>query len=769
MKILPYLGLILSAALAAPLVHAAPASIIEQGTGWQRIAPPSDGATARSFPGRPGVRTSQEVVFVASRAGVEGAPISEAAKQLLRAEFDEAAAATASSGASGEVPADADALIFDPLLLDAVAAGTEGTLYADFIEADPDGEAASQPGTKGWGCATHWRNASNTIFDQGISEVAGRVDRDGRADFTGQLSFTGHVKVDALWQWKKSRICVPYIARYRGTGIVGDITVDNTSVAISHELQATPINIRRELGEIFNRPYTIWVGPVPVVLGARAPYGWGAKLVTAITSTVSVAMPISGTKRFDYICTVRDGCLSNLNPNHPENNTLEYDGITSTTAGFGVTVDALLKPFAYVELMGYLYDPLVSHVAIGVELSAPVRLWATAGKTCGSSRPGSPDDTVVGGFVDINAELGLYWKYNLAGLDGAFGMNWDRGIYLLNRWKVVHVDDLLRGGPTPLAVLRKHLYFKRVLENPAVGKSPFSPVFEGDGTASVHAPEEMTFRLRNCLPIKDAVTFRAAFGDGTGTDVHETENEETGQRSDFARAQHSYGALGQFTASAYPKTDTAGRDYSNGGNPQNPVTARSINVESHTNPPKPTITSFSNTASLLQLGWNKTVNTTTYKIYLQTNGGVWLYKHSVSQPTSGQPRTNLSVPVGVHRMGVIACNYHDGDERCSDTAMSASIQIGTPPVAPANVSSQHQSCNGWNTISWSAVTGATSYQLYKNTLNDPSQATQVFSGNVLTRQVDAPERTYFWVKACNAAACSVFSPSTRTIVYPGCS
>jgi len=66
-------------------------------------------------------------------------------------------------------------------------------------------------------------------------------------------------------------------------------------------------------------------------------------------------------------------------------------------------------------------------------------------------------------------------------------------------------------------------------------------------------------------------------------------------------------------------------------------------------------------------------------------------------------------------------------------------------------------------ITWSASTGATYYQIFRNTSNDSSSATSLSSNHSSSPYNDtsavAGTTYYYWVKACNSAGCSGFSAS----------
>jgi hypothetical protein len=97
---------------------------------------------------------------------------------------------------------------------------------------------------------------------------------------------------------------------------------------------------------------------------------------------------------------------------------------------------------------------------------------------------------------------------------------------------------------------------------------------------------------------------------------------------------------------------------------------------------------------------------------------------------------------------------------CGTSAASAS-DVGTRrsvPAAPTNVTASDNAAScGSVTVSWTAAAGATSYQVFRNAVNDPNTATQVAatSGSPATDTTAAANTAYFyWVRATNTCGSS---------------
>lgn len=96
-------------------------------------------------------------------------------------------------------------------------------------------------------------------------------------------------------------------------------------------------------------------------------------------------------------------------------------------------------------------------------------------------------------------------------------------------------------------------------------------------------------------------------------------------------------------------------------------------------------------------------------------------------------------------------------ESCLETNMPTVSNWGAPPP-PASLTKQSESCYGLNTLNWSAVPGATSYQLYRSTSAQFSSPVLVYSGANTSKLISVTSGTwYLRVQACNGAGCGGFS------------
>lgn len=135
--------------------------------------------------------------------------------------------------------------------------------------------------------------------------------------------------------------------------------------------------------------------------------------------------------------------------------------------------------------------------------------------------------------------------------------------------------------------------------------------------------------------------------------------------------------------------------------------------------------------------------------------GIW---NTVSI-TNGLSYLDTNTAPGVQFLyRVQACNVYG----CSGYIWYSVIaaRLGTP-AAPASLSASDGTTCSAITVSWAAVSGASGYQLFKNTANNAAGASMISApgGTSYTDFSVAPGTTYwYWAKAVNPCATSGFSP-----------
>lgn len=90
------------------------------------------------------------------------------------------------------------------------------------------------------------------------------------------------------------------------------------------------------------------------------------------------------------------------------------------------------------------------------------------------------------------------------------------------------------------------------------------------------------------------------------------------------------------------------------------------------------------------------------------------------------------------------------------------------PNAPNPISSTSWYCKGWNDITWTAQSGATSYQLWSSSSSSFTYPVMIYSGPATSQTVNVPSKSYLRAKACNASGCSGYSSQVIASYYAIC-
>ncbi|MCE7032886.1 hypothetical protein LY625_09725 [Lysobacter sp. GX 14042] len=156
------------------------------------------------------------------------------------------------------------------------------------------------------------------------------------------------------------------------------------------------------------------------------------------------------------------------------------------------------------------------------------------------------------------------------------------------------------------------------------------------------------------------------------------------------------------------------------------------------------------------VSWSSAAGATSYTLEESANGGSWTSAYNgaaTSKAYSGKA-------AGIYAYRIKACN----PAGCSAVSASKSVQVVYPPSAPPALTVPATNSSGSYTVSWTAVSGATKYQLQERlaggsfaTIHDASGASKAISGKATG--------TYeYRIRACNAAGCGGYSAGKSTAV-----
>lgn len=92
------------------------------------------------------------------------------------------------------------------------------------------------------------------------------------------------------------------------------------------------------------------------------------------------------------------------------------------------------------------------------------------------------------------------------------------------------------------------------------------------------------------------------------------------------------------------------------------------------------------------------------------------------------------------------------------------------PGIPSSISTISESCYGFNTIDWAAVSGATAYRLYESSSSAFTSPSVIYTGSDTEAVVTVPawSTRYYRVRACNSSGCSNFTAQVSASYFNGC-
>ncbi|MDR7099169.1 YD repeat-containing protein [Lysobacter niabensis] len=155
------------------------------------------------------------------------------------------------------------------------------------------------------------------------------------------------------------------------------------------------------------------------------------------------------------------------------------------------------------------------------------------------------------------------------------------------------------------------------------------------------------------------------------------------------------------------------------------------------------------------VSWGTASGATSYRLEESANSGAWTEVYNGGAQSNGF----ANKPAGSYAYRIRACN----PVGCSGYSTTATTQVIYPPGVPT-LTVPASNYTGGYTVSWTAVSGATTYQLDEN-INSGSW-TQIH--NAATTNTALTGRTAaaygYRVRACNSAGCSASSATMSVVV-----
>ena len=154
--------------------------------------------------------------------------------------------------------------------------------------------------------------------------------------------------------------------------------------------------------------------------------------------------------------------------------------------------------------------------------------------------------------------------------------------------------------------------------------------------------------------------------------------------------------------------------------------------------------------------WGSSVGATTYTLEESFNGGAWAVVHD----GGGQSRSFSGKPAGTLGYRIRACN----PVGCSGYSTTGTVQVIYPPAAAPSPSTPGNSATGAYMVSWTSVSGATSYRLDESVNGGAWSEIQNTSATSNASTGKASGSYSYRVRACNVAGCGPYSATVATTV-----
>jgi YD repeat-containing protein len=156
------------------------------------------------------------------------------------------------------------------------------------------------------------------------------------------------------------------------------------------------------------------------------------------------------------------------------------------------------------------------------------------------------------------------------------------------------------------------------------------------------------------------------------------------------------------------------------------------------------------------VSWTAVSSATSYTLEESINSAAWVTSYS----GAALSKAFASAAAGSHAYRIKACNAAG----CSATSATSTVQVTYPPAAAPTVTTPASNGTGSYTVSWTSVSGATSYTLDESV--NGGAWTQLQSGTALSRAISGKgDGSYAYrAKGCNVAGCGPVSATATTVV-----
>jgi hypothetical protein len=709
------------------------------GTGWRLVSMPTSNflggeytAPAASLPTDPQLGAGYTAVYmIDSLEGLNNSPLPASLKSELASDFDSVALQKSlAKRRSGKLtqkmvseddttPAKPGPIFVHKGVADAIAAGNAQALYGAFTESDTTTTSSL--------CHSSWhsRTKSGSI---NVSNSSGPQSSTIGGGFSGTINASlpanGTINYTFNYAYKKnSCIGIPYAAKMESVKTKGNLNVDNTQMQIDGSISYNS-HWESRPSTLFHKTWTVWVGPLPVILGLEIPYHVGLDVNATLSGSISTTSTGTGVYSFDYNCT-SSGCTGTNSSN------IQFTGNGGTRSNAALLVNA--KPYLALEAIGYVYDASILSAGLGGEISAPSTYWAYQGNNCDDADGDGINENLKTSVLDVNAQLAVYGKFQILGNKSWKWINLNSST---GGYQVYRVDDYSTRGKPAFNALRRNLFF-REFEN--ISTSALTPVISGPAsTSSVNGGYSAS--MRSCFPFKERLNYSFDWGDGSSP------SQFSGPKSPPTYIPHNFAAAGYRNLKLTVLSDSLGRNYGNAS------TSRTILVAAPAIPGAPTaLTVPTYSGANLNLNWSAASGIVQSYEVQQQNPGSTSWATATRVPNTWASIAGLAN--GSYKFRVRACNISG----CGPTTAEQTVNIVTLPPAPTLNMSVENLCEGENYAWWPAMSGAIRYELHSSTSSNSATASLHTRTSATNAHLQVSENTYFWLKACNSNVCSDYS------------